>query len=71
MAPRLRRIGTSLALLLAAIAGSADAQIPPHTPGTICVANNNSLWCWASAPGAVGSPCVCSTPYGQIAGTLR
>jgi hypothetical protein len=71
MSSRLSRIGTSLVVLLAAIAGSAGAQIPPHTPGTVCVANNNSLWCWAISPGAVGAPCTCSTPYGPVAGTLR
>jgi hypothetical protein len=71
MSSTLSRIGLSLAAVLAAIAGSAGAQIPPHTPGTVCVANNNSLWCWASAPGTVGTPCMCSTPYGAVAGTLR
>jgi hypothetical protein len=72
MAPRLSLIGTSLVLLLlAAMAGGADAQVPPHTPGTICVANSNALWCWAPSPGAVGAPCACQTPYGPVAGTLR
>ncbi len=71
MSSRLTLIGTSLVLLLAAVAGRADAQIPPHTPGTVCVANSNSLWCWARTPGAVGSPCTCSTPYGPLAGSLR
>lgn len=71
MSSRLSLIGISLILLLAAIAGRADAQIPPHTPGTVCVANTNALWCWARAPGAVGSACSCSTPYGLVIGTLR
>lgn len=71
MSSRLSLIGASLVLLLAAIAGSADAQIPPHTPGTVCVANNNALWCWAAAQGAVGAACTCQTPYGPVAGKLR
>jgi hypothetical protein len=48
----------------------ALAQVPPHKPGTICLARDKSLWCWARTPGAVGAACTCVTPYGDVAGTL-
>jgi hypothetical protein len=56
---------TAAALLC--VAADAIAQIPPHAPGTVCVANNNSLWCWTST-GPVGSPCSCRTPLGDVPG---
>lgn len=49
--------------------GSARAQVPPHTPGTICFAP--TFWCWADTPGPVGSTCQCYSPEtGWVWGTL-
>ena len=44
------------------------AQIPPHTPGTIC--QTSRLWCWAPTPGPVDSKCGCPTPYGWFMGRI-
>jgi hypothetical protein len=61
-----------LAALLAALTllgtSMALAQVPPHTPGTICF--TPSFWCWANPPGTPGAACTCPSPYGPVAGTL-
>lgn len=61
-----------VSLLAAAIALSsavpAQPQVPPHTPGTICL--TPTYWCWAVAPGSPGAACGCPTPYGWEAGYL-
>lgn len=59
-----------LALFLAALslAAMAEAQAPPHSPGTIC--QTPDYWCWAAQPGAPGDPCGCPTPWGWQDGTL-
>lgn len=46
----------------------AVAQVPPHTPGTVCF--TSTFWCWAQPPGAPGAPCACPSPTGYVAGTL-
>jgi hypothetical protein len=46
----------------------AQAQVPPHAPGTICF--TPSFWCWAQWPGAPGGPCGCPSPYGYVPGWL-
>jgi len=47
----------------------AVAQVPPHTPGTICF--TPQFWCWANPPGKPGAPCICPSPYGPVRGTLN
>lgn len=44
----------------------AWAQVPPHTPGTICF--TQYFWCWAQPPGPPGSTCGCPTPQGWAPG---
>lgn len=46
----------------------AVAEVPPHTPGTVCFTEN--WWCWASYAGAPGSRCSCKTPTGEKSGLL-
>jgi len=55
-------------LLPGAAIQDAQAQVPPHQPGTICF--TPQFWCWATPPGPPGSRCGCSTPYGVVVGTL-
>lgn len=55
-------------LLVAGLAGIASAQVPPHTPGTICFTPN--FWCWAPQPGLPGSTCACPTESGWVEGKL-
>ena len=45
----------------------AQAQVPPHYPGTICF--TPSFWCWSS-PGQPGTPCACPSPRGLVRGYL-
>ena len=54
--------------LMAAVAAPAglSAQVPPHVPGTVCL--TPTFWCNLAPPQAVGSPCVCATPSGQVHG---
>jgi len=47
---------------------TAQAQVPPHYPGTICF--TPQLWCWMTQPGPVGGMCYCPSPYGPIQGRL-
>ena len=56
------------ALLLDAIAfvRVAEAQVPPHYPGTICF--TPQFWCWAQPPAPPGTQCACLGPYGFVAG---
>jgi len=49
--------------------GSLVAQVPPHTPGTVCIVSGQ-LWCWANQPGKVGDPCTCPVPGGLAKGRL-
>lgn len=49
--------------------GSLAAQVPPHTPGSICIVSPTS-WCWANPPGAPGDPCYCPVPGGTVRGRL-
>jgi hypothetical protein len=58
----------ALFMLLAGLAGPAAAQIPAHTPGTICFTPN--FWCWAPEPGPPGSACACPTQNGWVEGKL-
>jgi len=51
------------------IAPLAQAQVPPHLPGTICV--TPKFWCWVSPPGQVNQPCSCPSPYGPVAGVYQ
>lgn len=46
----------------------ASAQVPPHTPGTICF--TPQFWCWAPVPGPPGAPCACPVPNGSVQGQL-
>jgi hypothetical protein len=54
--------------LVSATPHSAAAQVPPHTPGTVCL--TPTTWCWANTPGAPGKPCVCLTSGGYVQGIL-
>jgi hypothetical protein len=58
-------------IVLAFAATAASAQIPPHKPGIVCVANDRSLWCWVASAGPVGAPCFCQTPFGAVPGRLQ
>lgn len=65
----LRAIGTGLFLLCAVFMNDqAAAQVPPHTPGTICFTPN--FWCWAQPPGPPGRSCACRTSNGWVSGRL-
>ncbi len=61
-------------LVVVALLGSfipaelATAQVPPHAPGSICF--TQTFWCWAQAPGPVGSSCYCPSAYGWVPGRL-
>ncbi|WP_145962746.1 hypothetical protein [Mangrovicoccus ximenensis] len=35
----------------------AEAQVPPHPPGTVCF--TPYFWCWLPAPQPVGTTCAC------------
>ena len=56
-----------LAVLLSG-AWPASAQIPRHTPGTICA--TPKFWCWARYPGPPGTKCACSSQAGWQQGVL-
>ena len=58
----------ALVLFMAADVPVAQAQVPPHTPGTVCFTPN--FWCWVQPPGQPGGPCTCPSPYGHARGTL-
>ncbi len=47
---------------------TANAQVPPHAPGTICF--TPQFWCWAQQPGPVGGFCGCYTSWGFVPGAL-
>lgn len=47
---------------------TAQAQIPPHPPGTICF--TPFFWCWAQPPGPPNTPCGCPSPNGWVQGLL-
>lgn len=64
--PVVLRIALPVAAL--SLAAAAYAQVPPHSPGTIC--QTPEYWCWAAQPGAPGDPCGCATPWGWQDGTL-
>ena len=65
---RLAYVAIVVTVLLGATA-SVFAQLPPHTPGTICV--TTAFWCWAQPPGSPGIACYCPTPQGPVRGQLR
>ena len=46
--------------------GLADAQIPPHEPGTICLTPD--FWCWADQQGIPGEFCTCPGSDGPVDG---
>jgi hypothetical protein len=48
------------------LVGDAMAQIPPHSPGTICF--TRFFWCWAQPPGPAGTICGCPSPQGWVQG---
>ena len=50
--------------------GTLLAQVPPHSPGTVCVVDSRT-WCWASPPGRPGTRCACPTPHGEKPGKLQ
>jgi hypothetical protein len=62
----LRRILMYLAsiLLLTSMSASAQMQVPPHQPGTICF--TQYFWCWAPRVGPPGTPCACLAPNGML-----
>jgi hypothetical protein len=59
--------GACLAIVLS-VPLAADAQVPPHYPGTICFTPR--FWCWMAQPGPVGGPCACPSPQGWVPGRL-
>jgi hypothetical protein len=61
-----RSVRFLLPLILAALSGSAEAQVPPHQPGTICF--TPQFWCWMQFPSYPGQICYCASPYGPVQG---
>jgi len=61
-------ISVAVSLIVAASGAQAGAQVPPHTPGTICF--TPKFWCWAQTPGPPGKSCACRTPNGWVPGRL-
>jgi hypothetical protein len=59
---------TAITLLLVIVSGLSGAQVPPHTPGTICFTPKS--WCWAKPPGPPGKACACRTANGWVPGRL-
>ena len=65
---RLTVIGTFASLcFMAATTAEALAELPPHTPGSICA--TQSFWCWTQPYGIYGQPCACPTAGGNAPGT--
>jgi hypothetical protein len=67
-----RQVRLILALAVWACVGTAavalaQVQVPAHPPGTICF--TPTFWCWAEPPAAPGTPCVCRTNRGPVAGS--
>ncbi len=60
---------TMWALAFALYAVGAAAEVPPHTPGTICYTQN--FWCWAQPPGPPGSQCACKNSSGAWVAGIR
>lgn len=52
------KFSTCFLVFLVLAAAPATAQVPPHTPGTICLTPD--FWCWASVQGVPGEPCECA-----------
>ena len=50
-------------LIVLAVTSAAQAQIPEHTPGTICA--TQSFWCWAYPAGVFGQECKCTLSDGS------
>lgn len=50
-------------------APAAQAQVPPHRPGEICMAGK--IWCWKRPAGKPGAACSCPSPFGNLSGTLQ
>jgi hypothetical protein len=51
-------------LLLTSLSTRALAQVPPHTPGTICVTPIG--WCWLPAVNNPGGNCWCGSHQGRV-----
>ena len=65
----LRRAVTCAVLLaMDLVQSGAQAQVPPHQPGTICF--TPSFWCWMQRPGIPGQTCLCATQWGQVRGVI-
>jgi hypothetical protein len=58
-----------IVLVIVGVQLPASAQVPPHTPGSICVTPH--FWCWAAFPGRPGMACTCKTQSGWVRGVLR
>ena len=62
-----RALLATAALALAALAASmGSAGVPTHPPGTVCYTPR--FWCKAVPVGPPGSPCICRTAAGPVAG---
>jgi hypothetical protein len=58
-----------IALVCVLAAQPAAAQnLPPHTPGAICIIPGG--WCWAAPTGFPGQDCSCPTSSGWVVGSL-
>ncbi|HEY3951631.1 hypothetical protein [Phenylobacterium sp.] len=53
-------------LLIGLVASSSRASVPAHSPGAVCY--TPQFWCWARPLGPPGSPCICPSPSGPVAG---
>jgi hypothetical protein len=51
-------------LIMVVASFRADAQVPPHRPGTICF--TAYTWCWLNPPKGTGEGCTCPKPGGGV-----
>jgi len=61
------RLLAALAVVVTALLQTtAQAQVPPHPPGSICF--TPTFWCWLPYPVPPGSQCACMTQQGPVPG---
>lgn len=46
----------------------AEAMVPEHVPGTVCL--TPTFWCPLPGKAPVGSPCTCNVGYGPVQGVV-
>ncbi len=67
---RISSLTAALSLTIGFAPSAALAQVPPHTPGSICFTPN--FWCWIDPPGPPGHSCYCYDSSGTpVSGYLN